>query len=185
MRSVWRGWLFFLGTPDQQSAYRLLELVERAAELLGQLRPDAVLTHAYEGGHPDHDSAALVASLALEVVRQRGFRPPAMFEYAGYHARDGRLVAGEFLGGAAGVFTHVLDGPLRLRKEQMLACYESQRAVLSMFDPGVERFRRAPQYDFSLPPHPGRLHYERQGWMDGGRWRALAGAALAAVRPRS
>jgi hypothetical protein len=41
-----------------------------------------------------------------------------------------------------------------------------------------ERFRVAPPYRFTRPPH-GALLYEQFDWgMDGARWRALAGAAL-------
>ena len=45
--------------------------------------------------------------------------------------------------------------------------------------PDVERFRLAPRYDFTQPPHAGDLHYEQFGWeLTPQRWRSLAAAAL-------
>ena len=64
----------------------------------------------------------------------------------------------------------------------MVACHATQARVLAPFPLGPERFRSAPRYDFSRPPHPGPLHYERADsgatWgIDGARWRAEATAA--------
>ena len=51
--------------------------------------------------------------------------------------------------------------------------------MLAPFPLDEERFRAAPLYDFTRPPHPGTLHYERHPWgMSGERFRALARAAL-------
>ena len=72
----------------------------------------------------------------------------------------------------------ILDREERARKLRMLACYRSQQEVLREFGTEEERFRRAPAYDFGLPPHPGRLYYEQFPWgMTSGRWLALAQAA--------
>src|SRR4051812_4148443 len=50
------------GHPDQESIDRLDAIVERLAiDLAGCA---AVITHAYENGHPDHDTAALAVALA-------------------------------------------------------------------------------------------------------------------------
>lgn len=47
----------------------------------------------------------------------------------------------------------------------------------------VERFREAPEYDFTQPPHEGRLHYEYFDWgMTGDRWRSLASEAEMVLR---
>jgi hypothetical protein len=51
--------------------------------------------------------------------------------------------------------------------------------VLGSFGTDCERFRDAPQYDFLLPPHPGKLWYECLCWpMTGEKWRELAQSAL-------
>ncbi|HEX6958355.1 MAG TPA: hypothetical protein VF194_10260, partial [Ferrovibrio sp.] len=69
------------------------------------------------------------------------------------------------------------------RKRCMIESYETQRAVLEMFDIAVERYRVAPKYDFTALPNQGRLFYEQQDWgMDGQRWLQLARSAQQQLR---
>jgi hypothetical protein len=64
-------------------------------------------------------------------------------------------------------------------KRRMLRCYGTQQKTLAAFPVELERFRYAPRYDISQPPHGGILCYERHHWgMTGARWRALAHGAL-------
>jgi LmbE family N-acetylglucosaminyl deacetylase len=51
--------LFALGIADQEASFRLAGLARRLARLLRERTMGVVLTHAYEGGHPDHDATAL------------------------------------------------------------------------------------------------------------------------------
>ena len=52
-------------------------------------------------------------------------------------------------------------------------------AETTRLDFDAERFRPAPNYDFTRPPHAGQLFYEKFNWgMTGEQWRALAGRAL-------
>ena len=55
---------FCLGIVDQEAMQHLVYLTRRVRELLEQENPRLVLTHAYEGGHPDHDAASLAVKLA-------------------------------------------------------------------------------------------------------------------------
>jgi LmbE family N-acetylglucosaminyl deacetylase len=65
------------------------------------------------------------------------------------------------------------------RKRHMIAAHATQRRTLAPFSIEVERFRRAPRYDFTELPNQGRVLYEHHDWgLDGERWRALARAAL-------
>jgi hypothetical protein len=51
--------------------------------------------------------------------------------------------------------------------------------MLSQFTTDVERFRTAPAYDFTVPPHDGRLHYENFDWgVTGHEWRRNARETL-------
>ena len=61
--------VFWLGGVDQEAAFEIGVLAERLAKLIAEIRPEIVITHAYEGGHPDHDSAAVVAKIAILVAR--------------------------------------------------------------------------------------------------------------------
>jgi hypothetical protein len=69
------------------------------------------------------------------------------------------------------------------RNKRMMDCYESQRSVLQNFPLGPERLRVAANYDFTRPPHPGKLWYECMGWqITGEHWREFAAQAITAQR---
>lgn len=164
-----------LGISDQLATAAIPDITARLHRALAAHDIRTVLTHCYEGGHPDHDAVAMaVQNTGTEVL-----------EFAGYHAdRDGALRTGEFLthpshiAGFNSTLTTSpeatvihLHGDDLVRKQAMLACFRTQREILGHFDPSIERFRRAPPYDFAQPPHPGRLLYEAWGWMNGEAWR--------------
>ena len=44
------------GVPDQEGALHLAGIARRLAQCCTQCRIRVVLTHSYEGGHPDHDA---------------------------------------------------------------------------------------------------------------------------------
>lgn len=115
---------------------------------------DRVYTHAYEGGHPDHDAAAL----ALAGL-------PNVWEFPLYHAHGAEFVPNTFLKGSAETVV-ALDADRQRAKRSWLDCFASQQRVIRMFPIDREQFRPAPAYDFSQPPHPGPLYYEirKLGW---------------------
>jgi LmbE family N-acetylglucosaminyl deacetylase len=171
-----------LDVADQEAAYHLPTLARTLAAWLAARRPDVVLTHPYEGGHPDHDASAFAVHAAVRRLAMRGAQAPAIIEMTSYHARGGRIALGTFLPAREHlVRTIVLGAASRARKQRMIGCYASQRAMLRTFPIARERFRLAPRYDFTRPPHAGRLWYEWFGWggMTGRRWCALAAEALA------
>jgi len=169
--------IFWLGGIDQEAIFEARGLATKLTEFLQQHRPDLLITHSYEGGHPDHDSAALVARLACSTV---GREAPTICEATSYHARDGRCVTGEFLNADMECeIVFELSEEDRERKRRMMNEHQSQRLVLENFPIVSERLRVAPVYDFSQPPHEGKLWYECMGWpMTGARWRELAACAI-------
>lgn len=161
-----------LGFADQETPYALPALIAAVAAQLARWTPEVVITHAYEGGHPDHDSVAFAVARATAAARG-----PRVLEMALYHGAPGELVVGDFVA-APSPPPLALDDAALARRRAMLACYTSQQATLAPFVPlAHERFRPAPRYDFTLPPHSGPLWYERHGMADGVRWRALAACA--------
>lgn len=173
----------WLGGIDQEVVHSCRALAAAITELVLAKRPDAVISHAYEGGHPDHDAAAMIARCAVEGATKRGLYCE-LLEVPLYHARDGRLVTSQFLeftqdGGPApekAVFR--LSREERATKETMMQCHHSQRCVLQSFHSRWESLRPAPIYDFTRPPHTGKLWYESLGWpMTGEHWRELASTA--------
>src|SRR5690606_20165049 len=139
------------------------------------------------GGHPDHDAAAFVTQRAFDLARPE-LDAPLLVEMSSYHGPSGELVTGRFLQTDSARFdweAHssievlsklrdptIADSPvrfrlplaLRARKAAMMRCFETQRAVFVAFGTDCESLRRAPRYDFSRPPHEGRLYYEHLGW---------------------
>jgi LmbE family N-acetylglucosaminyl deacetylase len=170
-----------LGYPDQDAALHLADAARRLAVLFAEHRVEAVLTHAYEGGHPDHDATAWACHAAARLAAAR----PTVAEFPLYHAGLGEHVKGEFLPspGPEPVVVHLTDAE-QARKRAMYAAHASQAEVLAGFGAERETFRAAPRYDWRRPPHPGPLLYEHWGWeMTGERWRALAAAAEATLWP--
>ena len=177
--------LEWLGGVDQEAIIRADHLTYCLAGLLSRIDADVLVTHPYEGGHPDHDAAALVAHLAIHQLDRA--RAPLLVEMTSYHAQNGRCVRGQFLnGGSAQELELFLSEAERARKAAMFATYASQRRVLDGFVINQERFRIAPEYDFSCPPHKGKLWYECMAWpTTGQQWRATAWQKILAVQELS
>ena len=176
-----------LGIPDGEAPYYLVDLSLTLAELMEELRPEAVLTHPYEGGHTDHDAIAFAVHLACGILRREGLATPVVLELTSYHQRDGHRVVHSFLPQEKPVPMR----SVRLSKEaaelkaRMYECFATQQRCLEQFSTTVERFRAAPRYNFTRPPHEGALDYERRSRrMSGGEWRAHARRALEQLRTR-
>lgn len=160
---------FEIGVGDQRAAFALAEVTERLRRLIAQLRPRFIFTHPYEGGHPDHDSAAFAVHAAATDTGAE------VWEFTSYHAGpDGAIETGTFLPNGDGAqIQYALSGEQREQKREMFDRFASQQHVLADFRIDAETFRRAPRYDFTQPPHPGRLHYEQFDWgITGQEWRA-------------
>lgn len=168
--------LFPLHGRDMAAVEEIPSLVRTLLALLDVLRPSRLVTHPYEGGHPDHDTAALVSRAATSLAPG----PPELWEMTSYHlGAEGRTVSGRFLPSAVPEESRMLTAAEQEAKRRMLAAHASQARVLRQFTIDVERRRPAPRYDFARPPHDGALLYEQQGWGDGEAWRARAREALA------
>ena len=175
------------GIADQEAALALPRIAREVVRLCRELRPEILLTHTYEGGHPDHDAAAFACRAAVELLRSQGEEPPGIVEMPFYHARPGdtrseNMVIQELLPAPDEAATRRVDltPAERELKERMAACFATQLGVVELFLPAVqETFREAPAWDFTRPPHVGLLLYELWGFpITGERWRELARAAL-------
>jgi LmbE family N-acetylglucosaminyl deacetylase len=168
-----------LHLTDQHASMDLAKLTHAIARKITELGPRIVVTHPYEGGHPDHDAASFAVQHALDLLRDRGLTPPARLEMTSYHNGPTGITPGCFLGDSGEASrTLTLTREQRSAKQRMLDCFASQRVTLQYFTVDHECFRVAPRYDFSLAPHAGTLFYENYDWgLAGAGWRLLAAQA--------
>lgn len=169
-----------LDISDQEASSEMPFLARELAWFFRRQGTEVVITHPYEGGHPDHDASAFCVHAATQLLARSGDPSPVVIEMTSYHNRDGSFHFGEFLDDDRHEsFALTLTENQRQLKERLLAAYPSQERTLRSAVREVERYRAAPAYDFTQPPHPGQLLYELFCWnMTGARWRRLAQSAL-------
>lgn len=175
----------FLEISDQEATAALAPLTRRIAELIEQQRPACIVTHPYEGGHPDHDACAFAVHHAVKLLREAQ-SGPAILEAAFYHAQPDGMATGSFSATPCSTaeIMRVLTAQEQARKQTLLACYATQRQTLSYFPIDCERFRVAPQYDFLRPPNSGSVFYDQYPWgMNSQRFCAMAREATAELFP--
>lgn len=149
---------------DQELFHHLDRAMDELRAIIQNAQPEAMLTLAYEGGHPDHDCCSFMTS-----VLAHEFRLPA-WEMPLYHrAPNLEPRRQQFLADRGQEFAYNLKAPERARKQSLLDLYRSQHAILQDFKTSEERFRLLPVYDYSQPPHQGLLNYEMWGWPVNGR----------------
>lgn len=167
-----------LGVPDREA---LAHLAELCAALDEELRSAAaVITHPYEGGYPDHDTCALVVQCACDRLRRDRLPAPLRLEFASYHACGGNMATGVFWPAADCPESELpLERRQLARKRAALAEFATQKDVIALFPASPERLRPAPRYDFTRPPPPGDVLYDRFHWnVTGDSWRRQARAEL-------
>jgi LmbE family N-acetylglucosaminyl deacetylase len=164
-----------LDCPDQQAVFHIADHAARLAAIFDEFRPSVVFTHAYEGGHPDHDATAAAVHAAMRTMKA----PCTLAEFAGYHAGAAGMECECFLENGTDVSPRPLTRRESRWKRELLNCYASQARVLSQFPLRYEPLRLASQYDFARPPHEGQLYYDRFDWgIHSTEWRELAGRAF-------
>ena len=169
-----------LGITDREASFRLADITRALAQRFHSSGTEVVLTQAYEGGHPDHDATAFAVHAACHLLRKRGEPVPVVIEMTSYNGEQGDFTYNEFLpGGDREIMTVFLSAEQQAFKRRLLRCYASQHLALRELPLTHEKFRLAPDYVFSEPPHPGKLLYERFSWgVTGDEWRTLAHLAL-------
>lgn len=179
--------ILFLSLPGEGRAKdgRLFEAMPQALDALCELMAGrdvgSVYTPAWEGGHPDHDAAALIAAA---FARRRGI--PQVWQFPLYNAyRAGRF--------PYRVFNPIPSGgpiervPTRasalLRYARYCLSYRSQRRTFAALLPLVvyrlardryQSLQRIQPSQFTARPHQGALLYERRNWLSWSAFEAKA-----------
>jgi len=144
---------------DQEVFQHLHPAYDLLVELVRRRMVQALLTLAYEGGHPDHDSCAF---LAAQLARR--FHIPC-WEAPLYHRLpEGGGVFQGFLGDTSDEVDVKPTPAEHQAKRAMCMAYPSQGDFLTHFDVVREIVRPQATYDFTSPPHDGKTNYEIWQW---------------------
>lgn len=148
----------FLPIIDQDLHLNLRLAYDALEANLCDFHPRAILTLAYEGGHPDHDCCAF-----LSYILSANYGIP-VWESPLYH----RTSTGErqqcFLFPSEGTSRIRITSTELARKLDMALRYKSQCSVLRTFDLEVELFRPQFPYDFLKAPATDLINYEAWKW---------------------
>ena len=143
-----------LGLPDQEAYLHLAKIVQSLASLFDDRKILTVLTHAFEGGHPDHDAVAFAVAQAAHNI--------GIVEMPYYRLGSSGPLSQCFFEADGSGEEHRIDLTREESKQKkfMIAAFKTQGEPLSKVSTEFETFRLAPQYDFSKEPNGGRIFYE-------------------------
>jgi len=148
---------FFQDIPTRMLKTHLKATREALIRAIQDLEIERLWTPAYEGGHQDHDTANFLASTLL------GFAE--VWEFSEYHFFNGKVTSQEFLSPNGTEEVIVLEDAERTRKQEALDLYRSERGNLRHIRTLQEAFRPLARYDYTAPPHRGKLFYQRFQWV--------------------
>jgi LmbE family N-acetylglucosaminyl deacetylase len=169
--------------PSRTLRHHIAEARAAVRWAMAAARADRLWAPAYEGGHQDHDVANFIASTFASRV--------PVVEYATYNFQGRRARSNEFAVEGGDAWTLRLAPDEVRRKHAMLAEYGSERGNLRHIRLTEEQLRWLHPYDYTRPPHEGRLFYERFQWIplrhprvDATRgWQVCAALAAARAEP--
>lgn len=176
------------GISDQEAFLHLVEMTYRIEELMEDIQPEAIFTHPYEGGHPDHDACAFIVHHAVKRRESEGNAVPAIVEAGFYHAAGSAMETGVFLPCPARTreIAYRLTEEEQAGKQALLACFITQQRTLRCFETDCERYRIAPRYDFGKLPHEAPLLYDHYSWgTDSQRFKRQANHAIRSLQSPS
>jgi len=156
--------IHFLDIPEFEFYKHILEIRRRLVRILLEINPDLVITHAYEGGHFDHDLLRLV----IDIIQRDGELTSDIAEFALYHDVNGVNNHNTFIDNIGQeILFHPRTEDIE-RKQKAFNAYKSQDCCLAEFNTDiVERVRFLCQESndverFRSRPHKWQLGYERK-----------------------
>jgi LmbE family N-acetylglucosaminyl deacetylase len=141
---------------DQHLFHDLERALDSLCTIACAFSPDALLSHAYEGGHIDHDACSFIATHCAAALSLRRFEFPLYWE-----DESGKSIVQQFRDSGTVPLEWTLTAREISCKEKMLGEYKSQPALASAFPLATERIRAATYTDFTVP-HCG--HYSYRSW---------------------
>ncbi len=163
--------IHLLRYPDLRLIDHLDPAADKIAELLDVVKPDTLVSTAYEGGHPDHDAVSFLADEGLVRSQHHAKR----FEFPLYNGtgpihhwwwRINRFPPDD----SPALHTPMTEESIGC-KHRLMRIYSSQWMFMlpARLASGKSRllrygepYRAVPQHrNYVSPPHVGRLNYER------------------------
>lgn len=154
---------------DQRLFLNLVPAYERLKKLVERVRPEAIATLAYEGGHPDHDSCSLLGARLGARYGLPVWEAP-LYHWGNKHqgdsavSREGELRLQQFVCRTGCEAELEINAAELEQKRTMCAQYVSQGDFLRTFDARRELVRPQVKYAYEGPPHEGQTNYERWQW---------------------
>jgi LmbE family N-acetylglucosaminyl deacetylase len=130
------------------------EEIQRAVE---HNKIDQLWVPAYEGGNPDHDA---VNAIAQKIQMENG-----VLEFAEYNFFNKQTNSQIFPFPNGTEKTIQLTPSEQKHKRAALRLYKSEKGNLNYVGTTHECYRPLAEYDYSKPPHPGKLWYARFQWV--------------------
>jgi LmbE family N-acetylglucosaminyl deacetylase len=125
---------------DQHLFEELPEALASLNQFVCRFSPDFIVTHAYEGGHIDHDACHFLAAHIARAHRLMLMEFPSYWK-----AGDGRDIFQQFRDNRnTEIILELSEHEIEV-KRQMLLAYRTQQALTPVFHLHTERFRSALQ----------------------------------------
>lgn len=124
---------------------------------LAQYRPDQIWVPAYEGGNPDHDALNALGSCFRGKL--------SVLEFSEYNNFNDRAQSQTFISSDETTRLVTLTPEEQAAKQTALALYASEKKNLSAIGVAQESYRPLAPYDYTRPPHQGKLWYARFQWV--------------------
>jgi LmbE family N-acetylglucosaminyl deacetylase len=136
---------------DQHLFQHLPEAFVALCQSVRAFAPDVLLTHAYEGGHIDHDACSFLAAQAATILGVERLEFPLYWQTS-----DRRDMFQQFCDHRPGEFALQLSPQELAMKRHMFDAYRSQEKILSVFHSDTDSFR----------PATGEKYDQLPGWPD-------------------
>jgi len=139
----------FLGYPVGWLVTHLDDAYRSLADLLRAWQPQQVVTHAFEGGHEDHDACSFLACQLSKAFNFKVWEMPLYYREASTGAEIRQTFTTD--DPDSEIITPISGSELEV-KRAMLSAHKSQREIVARFDPAIEKFCPQPLHDYSRVP---------------------------------
>jgi N-acetylglucosamine malate deacetylase 2 len=131
---------------DQHLFLELPEAFVSLVQIAREFSPDLVVSHAFEGGHIDHDACHILTKRTARALKLQSLEFPLY-----WRSPDGRDVFQQFRCSQEGDFALQLSQEEIRVKRRMLSEYRSQQKLTSIFRLHAEPFRAVTSADHTEP----------------------------------